>query len=101
MKPYHTPPSQPLPNQTIPNYKLSITNCHLQIVTYKQPITSFQLQIANWQLLIDQKTSQSHLNSHTSLTPENSILVIFYSCTSELCYTLCISHHCEFYSHYY
>ena len=47
---------------------LPFSNCLL-------PIGHCQLQIANCQLLNDQKTSQSHLNSHTSLTPQNSILV--------------------------
>ena len=37
--------------------------------------TRVQLQNASYKLLNDQKTSQSHLNSHTSLTPKNSILV--------------------------
>ena len=44
------------------------------------PITKCQLQIASYKLLNDQKTSQSHLNSHTSLTPQNSILVYVYVC---------------------
>ena len=38
------------PYQTIPNYKLSITNCHLQIATYKLPLTNYQLQMANYKL---------------------------------------------------
>ena len=51
------------------SYKLPITIYQLQIANYNLSITNCQLQIANCQLLNDQKTSQSHLNSQTSLTP--------------------------------
>ena len=44
------------------NYLLPISKCLLLIANYLLPIT-----ICQW--LNNQKTSQSHFNSHTSLTP--------------------------------
>ena len=54
-----------------------ITNCLLQVVFFLLPAAYFQLPITNYQRPNDQITSQSHLNSHTSLTPQNSILAFY------------------------
>ena len=47
--------------------KISVNSTSGECNNYKLPFTNFP--ITNYQLLNDQKTSQSHLNSHTSLTP--------------------------------
>ena len=65
---YQTIPYQTIPNQTIP-LPITITLFHLPITSCLLPNTNCLLPIAHCQLLNDQKTSESPLNSHTSLTP--------------------------------
>ena len=55
--------------------QLSFFCCLLPITNCLLPISYCQLLIADYQWPNDKITSQSHLNSHTSLTPKNSILV--------------------------